>query len=955
MAESDEDWGGLDFVAAVDDPGATPGLTQSESDEDWTGEAGAASKPPAEPEVEAPPPDDMEDVVDSPVAPRKMTRAEVCATARAKRAANRAERLGLPPPPGPPALDLVAVAPVADVASSSALVPRDEASPLSTTLCRLDQSSGFRSFLKSAGTHAEESGIHKTNYRKHLLARGQAMLRGWRQSCMQLVQKCVGAGAAEDLGAGPPTQAKLFVRQRKYDETNSVLACWWNQGPGTLDDLGQLLDLEVGPTKVFVVEAKAAMLFHRTGGGSREGADATAALGVSWRCPSLLQAVERNSGECYAVALEQACGQDYDDLVDSKFARQVDVICTDAHPANLKAERTRKIGHPLPARLHLLCDAHKAAAVATKTFHLWKELPTKVIQLALATKGGIATLRRHVREIIRERLAIEGGVSSREAAEHRAAMAKLFLPEHRPKESARRVVMLSLFNGDWREAGKIVHHTTGEIGGGAKEILHAFLTWGTPALLPRTLKVFARSNWTGSGASLADIGLLLVVHNILPAAFSRAFAEKPPPAAPARAASARRLPLPAPPAGGDDDNADGSSQEDWGGMEAPAGAAEQDLKDSWKEQRQQHIRGTAAWLQSGTASDDLVKARMVHQQPDRMILAQLKVTGSEWEFREQQRLKREGARKYRPLVSHDGQSVHEYFDDAESMLFQEERWKWLLDKSQAVQLHLFRLLTRGAACTYQLLHCRHRWYPYRLFDLLRSDRTRNHLQDQPACVLDEYTDNFRTFHGDDMRGAFALQELQLVGQLADTDTASTERLHSENQRRGKFRVWTHPSDMASLSVWYVARSHRRELMELGRHRSEDSAERQMPLVDRRGDGPVLPVQKKARRGGGGAWRAYCHMHGKGRKFDAAVAAELSAGYAALTADERAKYESLGSLATDVHKDGHKAFGPRDRTSDQRTLHATPARGAGAIQDVAGRSGVQVHPKMFSTVCAFVAL
>ena len=53
----------------------------------------------------------------------------------------------------------------------------------------------------------------------------------------------------------------MFVRHRKYDETNSVLACQFDQGKVLLDDDEPLIDEEVGPTNVFVTESQFAMVF----------------------------------------------------------------------------------------------------------------------------------------------------------------------------------------------------------------------------------------------------------------------------------------------------------------------------------------------------------------------------------------------------------------------------------------------------------------------------------------------------------------------------------------------------------------------------------------------------------------------------------------------------------------------------------------------------------------------
>ena len=125
------------------------------------------------------------------------------------------------------------------------------------------------------------------------------------------------------------------------------------------------LDEEVGPTKVFVVESRAAMVLNRDAVGV-----APTAVAVTWSCPAPLQAIERNSAECYSEALRRACTQDYDTFVDEKFVRQVDVACHDEHKSNAKAERIWSKWHPNRAKLELLCDAHKKATVVSRVFEL---------------------------------------------------------------------------------------------------------------------------------------------------------------------------------------------------------------------------------------------------------------------------------------------------------------------------------------------------------------------------------------------------------------------------------------------------------------------------------------------------------------------------------------------------------------------------------------------------------
>ena len=72
--------------------------------------------------------------------------------------------------------------------------------------------------------------------------------------------------------------------------------------------------------------------------------------------------------------------------------------------------------------------------------------------------------------------------------------------------------------------------------------------------------------------------------------------------------------------------------------------------------------------------------------------------------------------------------------------------------------------------------------------------------------------------------------------------------------------------------------------------------------------------KPSRGGHGGAWRAYCHVHGRGEKYTAESLRRLAAEYRRLTPDEYKEYETLGRLATEAHAVGAGTFPAFSRTS-----------------------------------------
>ena len=733
--------------------------------------------------------------------------------------------------------------------------------------------------------------------------------------------------ASEAQGRVQPVPA-LFIRQRKYDETNSVVSCWWGQGDFGLPAIGELFDREIGPTKIFATETQSAMVFTRPEGEGAEHWTGPPAVAFSWSNPATLRAVQQNTGECYTEALTRVCSQPYDEAVDLHFRRQIDVACHDAHSANFRAERMLSSLHPGTAKLSMVCDAHKAAAIPTKVFDIWKDLPSNIIRLALATKGSISALRRAMRQIVIENLVITGGVSTRDATQFREDMVRLFLPDDKAKNVKRRILITELFNGDWRQLGRVVHHSTGKIPCGDEGIRAAFLKWGIPSLLPRSLKVFARNNWTGSGAAIRDIGLLVSAHGLLQAAFARAFRGQPD-------AGPTPVVLPAAAALGDegapaDGEAEGGREEpmeDWvGGQVAPEARPEQVATEDWKKLRQQHISGTRKWLQSGSICDELIIGQTIFGPYELVILKQLAVAGSEWEAREQDSQMKTGSRKLRPLVAHDDESIVELFCEIDMQLFDSSHWRNLRDRTQRAQRHLFKLASRGATAAYQLIRVRHRGWPYRLWDILRPGQTVYDLLFAPECTLDEYAANFRSHYALGAEGAAGQMELRVVGEFAHTDTSSTERIHSVNQRRMKHQVWTHRCELTTLGSWFLANCHSRQAAEYARHMSPVGSQGPSGSPAASSGDVAMPLVKK-HKGGGGPWRAFLHVHAKGQKLSSADFSALSARYKALSDTDKEYYNKLGSDAADVHRSGLRSFGKRERV-DQLFLQVGHAAAAG---------------------------
>ena len=215
MASDEEDWVG-DAAGGGGIAGAPEAMELSE--EDWVGSDSPAQVPDAPPPLPPPPEHPGVDEVEEEPAPR-MTRAQAAHRAREAKAAKAK------------AVADAAAQRASGGASSSAVArfagfaaDQMKASGIAKLLCRTTQSESS-SFLKPAKAHAEECGIARQRYRPHLWSHSEALLGVLQDKATRLVEYCCMDSQSE--GEAVPM---LFVRQRKYDETNSRIVCWWDQG-----------------------------------------------------------------------------------------------------------------------------------------------------------------------------------------------------------------------------------------------------------------------------------------------------------------------------------------------------------------------------------------------------------------------------------------------------------------------------------------------------------------------------------------------------------------------------------------------------------------------------------------------------------------------------------------------------------------------------------------------------
>ena len=352
-------------------------------------------------------------------------------------------------------------------------------------------------------------------------------------------------------------------------------------------------------------------------------------LSIRQNVPTFLQAPDRNKAEVVVQMLTQL-DMNCDQALDEEFTRVVDINLRDDHPSNGKAVRCRMQASGRPM-VDIICAAHKKKKVCDDGLGELDGIDTKLIRLALTVKGDVhPKLLREIRRLMAEWLAVvKGGVSTIEATEHREGIYKLFASGTTKSDKWQCAVLRGLFNDDIRIQGTIIHNCTGCCAD-YDHTLELCQTIGVRALLPRRIPVLTRDNWDGQAKPMDSVGLPASVHGVFVAAFLRTLA----PQKPLDDASAAAIRGQLGNTGGDGD----------GGARTPAEARE--TISVWREDEDSRARGARSWVLSGTLADDIIIGRCGLNPAFKMLMQQLKLTGSAWEIKQQKIFLETGQRSY---------------------------------------------------------------------------------------------------------------------------------------------------------------------------------------------------------------------------------------------------------------------------------------------------------------------
>ncbi|CAK0902321.1 unnamed protein product [Prorocentrum cordatum] len=625
--------------------------------------------------------------------------------------------------------------------------------------------------------------------------------------------------------------------------------------------------------------------------------------------PTLLQSGDGTGAEYITAFMNHIGDTALDKNLDDTFHRSVDLIISDEAGANIRYENGVRSRHPARDSLHLVCDAHKKAKVATLGSAAQGQVSTRIIRPQLSLRGNTMGLRHAMRELSRERLVIiHGACSDLEASRHRSDVIDTFMPIERAEDVRMREVVRNLFNGDWRRADRIEHYENGCCRSRA-QTLHIMMTVGVRALTRRLADVMDRSNWTGSHYSVCGLGLATFVHNIFPSAYSTYFAG---------AASGTADP-----------------EEPAVDRAVDSGADVDEPKDPsvWREENKSRQTQTLSWLQSGCFRDDIYlfsrgRSRALSPSVGGEFGVDLSPHTQDPRVRQQKKLIDSGSRDYPIWAASDAKQVAKFTKQMTALIFDDGSWPLATMVTEIFQLDAHRACSRLAAAAYELVEVRHRKTPYKTFNVLRDDgATEEYLANTSECVLDTYTASWKEYYSSrgGIGGRMAKAELAGILPLMTTSTAFAERTHSENLQQSENSKLSWGIDLPSMSGLALFRQYLKWQTAIFRGLPKATAEEKRVEV-RRAQRTSRPTPM-----GPWVWRAFVHIEANGVFVDAALGAELSARYAGLSAEERQPYEDLAAAALQEYRNGRPAFGKPPR----RSSPARAARGMPTVRAVDG--------------------
>ena len=243
---------------------------------------------------------------------------------------------------------------------------------------------------------------------------------------------------------------------------------------------------------------------------------------VRFPVPCWLQTVASGTAENYHRCIAQTSFTLPPDIVKS-FHRVQRLVCVDGDAAIDRAERGVASQDPDLISIVLKCEMHMATKIGENTFAQVGDSirAIRCIGLALNYMDGMRSFRTALCTVLTRMLVYRKDVGvSDQHIRHNTRLLDMFLPESSTMNRLRRLIILTLCNGDWSLRGQLVHCCNGGCCQSESDCLHKLQTLLVGAVAGFSPTTWPTSRqWVGSEDAVLFLGLLESINGLLSEAF----------------------------------------------------------------------------------------------------------------------------------------------------------------------------------------------------------------------------------------------------------------------------------------------------------------------------------------------------------------------------------------------------------------------------------------------------
>ena len=686
--------------------------------------------------------------------------------------------------------------------------------------------------------------------------------------------------------------------------------------------------------------------------------------------PTPLQVLDRQTARNMKQALEDTMHISGMEPIAGKFKSKVMLFCADEYAANDLAQFSLQACRKDWLRVATLCDIHKGSTCQGKVFDLTGPGISAIINLSLSmtAAGSVSKLQGMLKDILSSKFELRIGNPdlTEDAWQFKQQVLDLFLevPDNFRVQTAEAVSSTSrlrysqrlkqrhiiehFLNDDFRDHERIIFWARAGQYQSEEAALKTFLRFVVPALIPCACPIFPRNRWFGADGALDYVGLWASVHGLLTPLVSawtgKDLKPMPFPAQEPLAlddaeegwdfdiskvahAAASAMPTVDADEGDYDpgfaDGVDGplplqapEGRDGDGEQQPKADGDGEDKDDGWHAWRQKLKTSVADWIlrKDGPLPETQVALMRQYMRPILSLMTRLLYISSKRWTRDQMVKQASGQpREFRVVLASEQTNAKLLLKETLALMGRPPiavpQSEWRSDISTLC----FAMLSRLVCSVFQMFVWRCERYPYTLFKYLLGRDVAVSIYNEKRCLQDEMTQHLATrFNSED---SFASKDchaiVQALALLVETDIGAIERQHTLSRKIIQSRSSAKAVGLEMLGADWLVRNALQAKTDSCSYMFFDSYAMVMKLK-RRVRKNAVPKKVKKKRGGGGRFRAFLSVTGKGVKATPESWAQAGADWRRLTDEEKAEFEDIGKFATEAHRRGFHAFGKRDR-------------------------------------------